>query len=60
MQPLMGRRNEIDFEIVTFITTFAVAIVFANVALQIFGPLPASNVPPVIAGGIERLQRRAI
>src|SRR5919199_1530872 len=52
--PLMGRRAEIDFEMVTFITTFAVAIVFANLALQIFGPFQ-KNVPPIIAGGISIL-----
>ena len=48
----MKRRNEIDFEMVTFITTFAVAIVFTNVALEIFGPFQR-NVTPVIAGGIS-------
>ncbi len=52
VQPLMGRRHEIDFEMVTFITTFAVAIVFANVALQVFGPFQ-KDVPPVIQGGID-------
>ncbi len=52
VQPLMGRRNEFDFEMVTFITTFAVAIVFANVALQIFGPFQR-NVPPLISGGVS-------
>jgi branched-chain amino acid transport system permease protein len=52
VQPLMGRRNEIDFEMVTFITTFAVAIVFTNVALQILGPYQR-NVTPVVAGGIN-------
>jgi branched-chain amino acid transport system permease protein len=51
VQPLMGRRG-FDFEMVTFITTFAVAIVFANVALQIFGPFQ-KNVTPVVNGGIE-------
>ena len=51
VQPLMGRRG-FDFEMVTFITTFAVAIVFANVALQIFGPFQ-KNVTPVVSGGIE-------
>jgi branched-chain amino acid transport system permease protein len=51
VQPLMGRRG-FDFEMVTFITTFAVAIVFANVALQIFGPFQ-KNVTPVVGGGIE-------
>lgn len=54
VQPLMGRRNELDFEMVTFITTFAVAIVFANLALQIFGPFQ-KNVPAVIPGGITIL-----
>jgi branched-chain amino acid transport system permease protein len=54
VQPLMGRRQELDFEMVTFITTFAVAIVFANLALQIFGPFQ-KNVPPVVAGGITIL-----
>ncbi|MGZ4151408.1 MAG: branched-chain amino acid ABC transporter permease [Actinomycetota bacterium] len=51
VQPLMGRRG-FDFEMVTFITTFAVAIVFANLALQIFGPFQ-KNVTPVVNGGIE-------
>jgi branched-chain amino acid transport system permease protein len=51
VQPLMGRRG-FDFEMVTFITTFAVAIVLANVALQIFGPFQ-KNVTPVVDGGIE-------
>lgn len=52
VQPLMGRRSDLDFEMVTFITTFAVAIVFANVALQIFGPFQ-KNVPPLVAGGVK-------
>jgi branched-subunit amino acid ABC-type transport system permease component len=51
VQPLMGRRG-FDFEMVTFITTFAVAIVLANVALQIFGPFQ-KNVTPVVDGGID-------
>lgn len=51
VQPLMGKRG-FDFELVTFITTFAVAIVFANVALQVFGPFQR-NVTPVVGGGIE-------
>src|ERR1700719_3731267 len=38
VQPLMKRRSAIDFEMVTFITTFAVAIVFTNLALEILGP----------------------
>jgi branched-subunit amino acid ABC-type transport system permease component len=54
VQPLMPRRHEVDFEMVTFITTFAVAIVFANLALQIFGPFQ-KNVPPVIPGSITIL-----
>jgi branched-chain amino acid transport system permease protein len=54
VQPLMGRRSELDFEMVTFITTFAAAIVFANVALQIFGPFQ-KNVPPLISGGVSIL-----
>ena len=54
VQPLMGRRNELDFEMVTFITTFAVAIVFANLALQIFGPFQ-KNVPPLISGSVSVL-----
>jgi branched-chain amino acid transport system permease protein len=57
VQPLTGRRSEIDFEMVTFITTFAVAIVFTNVALQIFGPYQR-NVTPVIAGGISLWHRQ--
>src|SRR5712691_11097661 len=52
VQPLMPRRGEIDFEMVTFITTFAVAIVFANLALQIFGPFQ-KNVPPLSSGGVS-------
>jgi branched-chain amino acid transport system permease protein len=56
VQPLMGRRHELDFEMVTFITTFAVAIVFANLALQIFGPFQ-KNVPAVVHGGITILDQ---
>lgn len=52
VQPLVKRRNELDFEMLTFITTFAVAIVLANVALQIFGPAQ-KNVRPVISGNLE-------
>ena len=54
VQPLMNRRGEIDFEMVTFITTFAVAIVFANVALQIFGPFQ-KNVPRLVRGSVSLL-----
>jgi branched-subunit amino acid ABC-type transport system permease component len=52
VQPLMGRRHAIDFEMVTFITTFAVAMVFTNLALEILGPYQR-NVTPVMAGGIN-------
>jgi branched-subunit amino acid ABC-type transport system permease component len=52
VQPLMGRRDEFDFEMVTFITTFAVAVVFANLALQIFGPFQ-KDVPPVVGGALN-------
>ena len=41
VQPLLGRRG-LDFEMITFITTFAVAIIMANVALQIAGPAQRS------------------
>jgi branched-subunit amino acid ABC-type transport system permease component len=51
VQPLLGRRG-VDFEMITFITTFAVAIVIANVALQIAGPAQR-NVPPLVDGGVE-------
>jgi branched-chain amino acid transport system permease protein len=52
VQPLMKRRHAIDFEMITFITTFAVAIVFTNLALEIFGP-QQRNVTFVISGGIN-------
>ncbi len=52
VQPLMKRRDAIDFEMVTFITTFAVAIVFTNLALEILGP-QQRNVTTVVAGGIN-------
>ncbi len=51
VQPLLNRKS-IDFEMVTFITTFAVALIFANVALEAFGPQQRS-VPPVVEGSIE-------
>jgi branched-chain amino acid transport system permease protein len=52
VQPLLSRRNVVDFEMITFITTFALALVFTNVALQVFGPYQ-KNVTPVISGGIN-------
>ncbi len=51
VQPLLGKRG-IDFEMITFITTFAVAIIIANVALQIAGPAQR-NVPPLVDGAVE-------
>jgi branched-subunit amino acid ABC-type transport system permease component len=51
VQPLLGRRG-LDFEMITFITTFAVAIIMANVALQIAGPAQR-NVPPIVDGSFE-------
>jgi branched-subunit amino acid ABC-type transport system permease component len=55
VQPLMKRRNAIDFEMVTFITTFAVAMVLTNVALELFGPFQR-NVKPVVSGSINVYQ----
>ena len=52
VQPLIARRNDVDFEMVTFITTFAVAIFLANVALQHFGPFQ-QNVPTIVGGHVN-------
>jgi branched-subunit amino acid ABC-type transport system permease component len=52
VQPLISRRNEVDFELVTFITTFAVAIFLTNVALQHFGPFQ-QNVPTIVSGNLK-------
>ncbi|MHB1432805.1 MAG: branched-chain amino acid ABC transporter permease [Streptosporangiaceae bacterium] len=52
VQPLMKRMDSIDFEMVTFITTFAVAMILSNVALEVLGP-QQRNVTPVISGGIN-------
>ena len=52
VQPLIGRRGEVDFEMVTFITTFAVAIFLTNVALQHFGPFQ-KNVPSIVSGNLD-------
>ena len=52
VQPLIGRRGEVDFEMVTFITTFAVGILLTNVALQHFGPFQ-KNVPPIVSGNLD-------
>jgi branched-subunit amino acid ABC-type transport system permease component len=51
VQPLLGRRG-VDFEMITFITTFAVAIVLSNLALQIFGA-GQRNVPNVVDGSVK-------
>ena len=51
VQPLLGKRG-IDFEMITFITTFAVAIIIANVALQIAGP-DQRRVPPLVDGSVD-------
>jgi branched-chain amino acid transport system permease protein len=52
VQPLIGRRKDVDFEMVTFITTFAVAIFLTNVALQHFGPFQ-KNVPVIVKGSLD-------
>jgi branched-subunit amino acid ABC-type transport system permease component len=52
VQPLIGRRKEVDFEMVTFITTFAVAIFLTNVALQHYGPFQR-NVPSLVSGNLN-------
>jgi branched-subunit amino acid ABC-type transport system permease component len=52
VQPLIGRSKDLDFELVTFITTFAVAIFLTNVALQHFGPFQ-KNVPSIVGGNLD-------
>ena len=52
VQPLLGRGQEVDLEMVTFITTFAVAILITNVALQHFGPFQ-KNVPVIVSGELK-------
>ena len=51
VQPLIGRRGT-DFEMITFITTFAVAMVISNLALQFFGP-HQKNVPELVSGSVH-------
>jgi branched-subunit amino acid ABC-type transport system permease component len=51
VQPLLGRPG-LDFEMITFITTFAVAMIISNVALQIAGPAQR-NVPALVDGSVE-------
>jgi flagellin-like protein len=52
VQPLLGRAKQVDLEMVTFITTFAVAILLTNVALQHFGPFQ-QKVPPIVTGNLK-------
>ncbi len=52
VQPLLGRAKQVDLEMVTFITTFAVAILLTNVALQHFGPFQ-QRVPPIVSGNLR-------
>jgi branched-subunit amino acid ABC-type transport system permease component len=54
VQPLVGRGG-IDFEMVTFITTFAVAMVLQNVTLEVFGPRQR-NVPALLSGQVTVYQ----
>ena len=51
IRPLIGRRG-VDFEMTAFISTFAVAIVLSNVALQVYGAR-SKAVPPVIHGRLH-------
>ncbi|MDQ3867009.1 MAG: branched-chain amino acid ABC transporter permease [Actinomycetota bacterium] len=51
VQPLLGRAG-IDFEMITFITTFAVAMVIQNVALEVFGPRQ-KEVPSIVGGTVR-------
>jgi branched-chain amino acid transport system permease protein len=51
VQPLLGKRG-VEFEMVTFITTFAVAMIIANLALQIAGP-SQRRVPPLVDGSVD-------
>jgi branched-chain amino acid transport system permease protein len=52
VQPLIDRRDDVDFEMVTFITTFAVAIFLTNIALQHFGPFQ-KDVPSIVGGHVD-------
>jgi branched-subunit amino acid ABC-type transport system permease component len=51
VQPLLGRAG-VDFEMITFITTFAVATVIQNVALEVFGPRQ-KDVPAIVGGTVN-------
>lgn len=54
VRPLIGRIG-VDFEMTAFISTFAVAIVLANLALRIYGAR-SKAVPPVIAGRLRLIE----
>lgn len=54
VRPLIGRRG-VDFEMTAFISTFAVTILLANVALQVYGARNKA-VPPVIGGRLHLLE----
>ncbi len=54
VRPLIGRSG-VDFEMTAFISTFAVAIVLANVALEIYGAR-SKAVPPVIHGRLRLVE----
>ncbi len=54
VRPLIGRRG-VDFEMTAFISTFAVTILLANIALQVYGARNKA-VPPVIRGRLHLLE----
>ena len=54
VRPLIGRSG-FDFEMTAFISTFAVTIVLANVALEIYGARNKA-VPPVIQGRLRLVE----
>ena len=52
VQPLISRRHEVDFEMVTFITTFAVGIMITNIDAAALRP-EQRDVPSIISGNLE-------
>jgi branched-chain amino acid transport system permease protein len=54
VRPLIGRQG-VDFEMTAFISTFAVTIILANLALQFYGARNKA-VPPVIHGRLSLLE----
>jgi branched-chain amino acid transport system permease protein len=54
VRPLIGRIG-VDFEMTAFISTFAVAIIVGNLALQIYGARNKA-VPPVVAGRLRLIE----